>query len=84
MAVIYGGICFITLATGVNFTNILFATFVPKSFRQKITNPYCERIKAAQKSFAKKAARKILVKLTPWTIFTTLLFLPNLQIRTIS
>jgi len=26
---------------GVNFTNILWAAFAPKSFRQNITNPNC-------------------------------------------
>ncbi len=62
MAVNYCGICFITLATGVNFTNILWAAFGPKSFRRKITNPNCKHIRAAQKTFVKKAARKILVK----------------------
>jgi hypothetical protein len=51
---------------GVNFTNILWAAFAPKSFRQKITNPNCKHIKAAQKIFYEKAAHKILVKLTPW------------------
>jgi hypothetical protein len=38
---------------------------VPKSFHQKITNPNCKHIKAAQKTFAQKAAHKILAKLTP-------------------
>jgi hypothetical protein len=33
---------------GVNFTNILWAAFVPKSFRQKITNPNCKHLKAVQ------------------------------------
>jgi hypothetical protein len=49
----------------VNFTNILWAAFAPKSFCQKITNPNCKHIKAAQKLSYEKAARKILVKLTP-------------------
>jgi hypothetical protein len=30
-----------------------------KSFRQKITNPNCKHIKAAQKTFIQKAAHKI-------------------------
>ncbi len=33
---------------GVNFTNILWTAFVPKSFRQKITNPNCKHLKAVQ------------------------------------
>jgi len=37
--------------TGVNFTNVLWAAFVPKSFCQKITNPNCTHIKAVQKNF---------------------------------
>ncbi len=53
------------LASGFYFTNILWAAFVPKSFCQKITNPNCKHIKAAQKTFVRKAASKILVKLTP-------------------
>jgi hypothetical protein len=56
---------FITLTPGVNFTNILGAAFAPKSFHQKITNPNCKHIKDAQKTVVQKAARKILVKLTP-------------------
>ncbi len=30
----------------VNFTNILWAAFAPKSFCQKITNPNCKHVKA--------------------------------------
>jgi hypothetical protein len=56
---------FITLATGVNFNNILWTAFAPKSCCQKITNPNCKHIKAAQKLSYEKAAHKILVKLTP-------------------
>ncbi len=52
-------------STGVNFTNFLWAAFAPKSFRQKITNPNCNHIKVAQKLSYKKAAHKILLKLTP-------------------
>ncbi len=37
--------------SGVNFTNILGATFAPKSFHQKITNPNCKHIKAVQKTY---------------------------------
>ncbi len=33
---------------GVNFTNILWAAFAPKSFCQKITNPNCKHIKGVQ------------------------------------
>jgi hypothetical protein len=40
--------------SGVNFTNILLAAFVPKSFCQKITNPNCKHIKGAQKTFVRK------------------------------
>jgi hypothetical protein len=36
---------------GVNFTNILRAAFVPKSFCPKIRNTNCKHIKAAQKNF---------------------------------
>ncbi len=49
----------------VNFTNIVWAAFAPKSFHQKITNPNCKHIKAAQKTFVQKAARKMFMKLTP-------------------
>ncbi len=49
----------VKLTLGVNFTNTLWAAFAPKSFPQKITNPNCEHIKAAQKTFALK---KLLVK----------------------
>jgi hypothetical protein len=35
---------------GVNFTNILWAAFVPKSFRQKITKPNCKHLKAVQRT----------------------------------
>ncbi len=38
---------------------------MPKSICQTITNPNCKHIKAAQKTFVQKVARKILVKLTP-------------------
>jgi len=34
----------------VNFTNILRAAFAPKAFCQKITNPNCKHIKAAQRT----------------------------------
>jgi hypothetical protein len=54
---------------GVNFTNILRAAFAPKSICQKITNPNCKHIKAAQKLLYKKSAHKILVKLTPSLMF---------------
>jgi hypothetical protein len=50
---------------GVNFTIIWWATFAPKSFCQKITNRNYKHIKAAQKTYYEKAARKILVKLMP-------------------
>ncbi len=36
------------LYPGVNFTNILWAAFAPKSFCQKITNPNCKHIKGVQ------------------------------------
>ncbi len=47
------------ILSGVNFTNIFWAAFAPKSFCQKITNPNCMHIKAAQKMFVWK---KVLVK----------------------
>ncbi len=50
---------------GVNFTNIWWTAFAPKSICQKITKPNCKHIKAAQKLSCEKAAHKILVKLTP-------------------
>ena len=50
---------FITWATDVNFTNILWTAFGPKSFCQKITNPNYKHIKAAQKNFHMK---KLLIK----------------------
>ena len=40
---------------GVNFTNILWAAFAPKSFCQKFTNPNCKHIKAALKTFKWKS-----------------------------
>ncbi len=43
---------------GVNFTKILWAAFAPKFFCQKITNPNCKNIKAAQKLLYEKAAFK--------------------------
>ncbi len=49
----------------VNFANVLLAAFAPKFFCQKIAKPNKRKIKAAQKTFVKKAARKILMKLTP-------------------
>ncbi len=52
------------LPLGVNFTNILWAAFAPKSFHQTITNPTCKHIKGVQKLWYEKAAGKILVKLT--------------------
>jgi len=48
------------LIPGVNFT-----AFAPKSFHQKVTNPNCKHLKAAQKTLVHKAAHKILVKLIP-------------------
>ncbi len=51
------------LPPGVNFTNILWAAFAPKSFRQKITNPNCKHIKGVQRIWFEKSACKILVKL---------------------
>jgi hypothetical protein len=38
--------------------------FVPKSFRQKITNPNCKHLNQRKKLPYDKAAHKILVKLT--------------------
>jgi hypothetical protein len=55
----------VSLPPGVNFTIILWAPFAPKSFCQKITNPNCKHIKAAQNLSYKKATHKILVKSTP-------------------
>ena len=39
----------------INCANILQAAFVPISFRQKITNPNCKHIKAAQNTFIQKS-----------------------------
>ncbi len=44
---------------GVNVTNILWAAFAPKTSRQKITNPNCKHLKAAEKNFHMK---KLLLK----------------------
>ncbi len=49
----------------INFTNIFWAAFAPKSFRQKITKPNYIQIVAAQITFVWKSCCKILVKLTP-------------------
>ncbi len=49
----------------VNFTNILQAAFALILFHQKITKPNCKWRKALQKTLYEKAARKMLVKLTP-------------------
>ena len=38
-----------------NFTNILRGAFAPISFCQKVTNPNCKRIKAAQNTFVQKS-----------------------------
>ncbi len=38
---------------------------MPKSFRQKITNPNCKHLNCRKKLSYDKAAHKILVKLTP-------------------
>jgi hypothetical protein len=43
------------LQSGVNFTNILWAAFAPKSFCRKIINPNCKHIKAAQKTYVWKS-----------------------------
>jgi hypothetical protein len=40
----------VKLTPGVNFTNILWAAFAPKSFCQKITDPNFKHIKAAQRA----------------------------------
>jgi hypothetical protein len=47
------------------------SSFAPKSFCQKITNPICKQIKAAQKTFVQKSRSKILVKLTPGYNFSS-------------
>ncbi len=49
----------------INLTNILRAVFVPIFFCKKITKPNCSTRKAAQSTFVKKSACKILMKLTP-------------------
>ncbi len=48
-------VLFVKLIAGVDFTNILSAAFVPKSFHQKIINPNCKHLKAAQKTFVQKS-----------------------------
>jgi hypothetical protein len=40
----------INLPPGVNFTNVLRASFAPKAFCHKITNPNCKLIKAVQRA----------------------------------
>jgi hypothetical protein len=47
------------------FHQHFMTNFAPKSFRQKITNPNCKHLKLRKKLSYEKAARKILVKLTP-------------------
>ncbi len=44
---------------GVNFTNILWAAFAPKSFCQKITNPNCNPINGAQRTLVWKSCLSI-------------------------
>ncbi len=39
-----------SLSPSGNFTNILWAAFAPNSFRQKITNPNCKHLRAAQRA----------------------------------
>jgi hypothetical protein len=51
---------------GGNFTNILWAAFAPKSFHQKITNPNCKHIKAAQKTFVQKNCSKNIGDFDTW------------------
>jgi hypothetical protein len=46
---------------GVNFTNILWAAFAPKSFCQKITNPNCKCLKAVQRTLV-------------WLLISTILY----------
>ena len=55
----------VKLTPGVNFTNIFRAAFPPISLCQKNTNLSHKYKKAAQKTFVQKAARKMVVKLTP-------------------
>ncbi len=43
------------LTPGVNFTNILWAAFAPKSFCQKITNPNCKHMKGAKRTWVWKS-----------------------------
>jgi hypothetical protein len=47
------------MTTGVNFTNILWAAFAPKSFSLKITNPNFKHIKAAQRALVWLSISKI-------------------------
>jgi hypothetical protein len=47
------------------FHQHFMSSFCTKILSPKITNPNCKHIKGAQKTFYEKAARKILVKLTP-------------------
>ncbi len=55
----------VKLIPSVNFTNILWAAIVPKSFCQKITNPNCEHIKACKKLSYKNLLANGLAKLIP-------------------
>ncbi len=54
MVYIFNACCSIS-PLGVNFTNILWAAFAPKSFHQKITNPNFKHIKGAQRTLVWKS-----------------------------
>jgi len=57
----------------VNFTNILWGVFLPIFFCQKIAKPNCNYRKSANNTFIqKKAASKMLMKLTPGVNFTNM------------
>ncbi len=51
--------------SGVNFTNILWAVFAPKSFHKKLQTQIVSTSKLCKKLSYEKAAPKKLVKLTP-------------------
>ncbi len=63
----------------VNFTNILWAAFAPKSFRQEITNPNCKHLKAVERTLVWLSISPIFYKQlfhtnVLWAPFTCLQF----------
>ncbi len=64
----------LSVPSGVNFTNILWAAFAPKSFGQKITNPNCKLIKGVQRTLVWLSISSISYKQVLCTPFMCLQF----------